>query len=65
MRGSEWGRGVEGGKKEREREKESTCGSHYSVGQDTVVLHGEFCQGELVAKSWRKSVGKVGVNTDV
>lgn len=50
-------RGVEGGgvekgeEAETEKEKDSTCGSHYSVGQDTVVVHGAFfCRGELVAK---------------
>lgn len=52
--GGEWVEkgGAEGRKEQRKkkREEESTCGSHYSVGQDTVVLHGEFCRGELVAK---------------
>lgn len=41
----------EGRNRERKREKESTCGSHYSVGQDTVVLHGAFCWWR--AGSWR------------
>lgn len=45
-REEEWGRresgrwGVGG---DAEREKENTCGRHYSVGQGTVVLHGAFC----------------------
>lgn len=50
----EW---VENG--EAEREKASTCGRHYSVGQDTVALHGAFCQGELLANGCGKDGGSV------
>lgn len=45
--GGGWRRGSRN--RERKREKESTCGSHYSLGQDTVVLNVSFVRGELVA----------------
>lgn len=46
-----WEAGGMGGEGEAETEKEKweegTCGSHYSVGQDTDVFHFAFCQGEV------------------
>lgn len=69
MRVGGWGGGVgggvgEGGSRNRERkwEKESTCGSHYSVGQDAVVLHGAFCRGALERLS---GCGKDGENAHI